>query len=74
MVHQKVILDLAFQFDNACTTKEDLRKAYEKYNHIPQESRALINTFLKEGSDKDYELNLSMYGKAAKLEKLKDAK
>ncbi|GJW68626.1 hypothetical protein Tco_0123050 [Tanacetum coccineum] len=30
MVHQKAILDLALQFDNACTTKEDLRKAYEK--------------------------------------------
>ncbi|GJY39259.1 hypothetical protein Tco_0670079 [Tanacetum coccineum] len=27
MVHQKAILDLALQFDNACTTKEDLRKA-----------------------------------------------
>nr|GEX88864.1 hypothetical protein [Tanacetum cinerariifolium] len=69
MVHQKAILDLALQFDNACTTKEDIRKAYEKCNHIPQESRALIDTFLKEGSDKDYELNLSMYRKAEKLEK-----
>ncbi|GJS31676.1 hypothetical protein Tco_0492296 [Tanacetum coccineum] len=49
MVHQKAILDLALQFDNACTTKEDPRKAYEKCNHIPQESRALIDTFLKEG-------------------------
>ncbi|GKE44427.1 hypothetical protein Tco_1471711 [Tanacetum coccineum] len=39
MVHQKAILDLALQFDNACTPKEDLRKAYEKCNHIPQESR-----------------------------------
>ncbi|GKD05831.1 hypothetical protein Tco_1180805 [Tanacetum coccineum] len=56
MVHQKAILDLALQFDNACTTKEDL---------ILQESCALIDTFLKEGSDKDYELNLSMYRKAA---------
>ncbi|GKF22660.1 RNA-directed DNA polymerase, eukaryota, nucleotide-binding alpha-beta plait domain protein, partial [Tanacetum coccineum] len=56
MVHQKAIMDLALQFDNACTTKEDLRKTYEKCNHIPQESRALIDTFLKEGSDKDYEL------------------
>ncbi|GKA86429.1 hypothetical protein Tco_0808140 [Tanacetum coccineum] len=70
MVYQKAILDLALQFDNACTTKEDLRKAYEKCNHILQESRALIDTFLKEGSDKDYELNLSMYRKTAKLEKL----
>ncbi|GJZ20187.1 hypothetical protein Tco_0556777 [Tanacetum coccineum] len=26
MVHQKAIMDLALQFDNACTTKEDLRK------------------------------------------------
>ncbi|GKF23778.1 hypothetical protein Tco_0076100, partial [Tanacetum coccineum] len=74
MVHQEAILDLALQFDNACTTKEYLRKAYEKYNHIPQESRALIATFLKEGSDKDYELNLSMYKKAAKLEKQINAK
>nr|GEY58016.1 hypothetical protein [Tanacetum cinerariifolium] len=30
--------------------------------------------FLKEGSDKDYELNLSMYGKSEKLEKQIDAK
>ncbi|GKC06587.1 hypothetical protein Tco_0998197 [Tanacetum coccineum] len=60
MVHQKAILDLALQFDNACTTKKDLRKAYEKCNHIPQESHALIDTFLKESSDKDYELNLSI--------------
>ncbi|GJY63023.1 hypothetical protein Tco_0464483 [Tanacetum coccineum] len=61
MVRQKAILDLALQFDNACTAKNDLRKAYEKCNDIPQESRALIDTFLKEESDKDYELNLSMY-------------
>ncbi|GKB77261.1 hypothetical protein Tco_0944156, partial [Tanacetum coccineum] len=54
--------------------KEDLRKAYEKCNHIPQESRALIDTFLKEGSDKDYELNLSMYRNASKLEKQMNAK
>ncbi|GJW72852.1 hypothetical protein Tco_0132222 [Tanacetum coccineum] len=40
--------------------KDDLRKAYLKCNDIPQESRALIETLLKEGSDKDYELNLSI--------------
>ncbi|GJR18977.1 retrotransposon protein, putative, ty1-copia subclass [Tanacetum coccineum] len=60
MVRQKAIMDLALQFDNACTAKDDHRKAYEKCNDIPQESRALIDTFLKEGSDKDYELNLSI--------------
>ncbi|GJT09452.1 transposase, MuDR, MULE transposase domain protein [Tanacetum coccineum] len=70
----KAILDLALQFDNACTAKDDLRKAYEKCNDIPQESRALIDAFLKEGYDKNYELNLSMYGKAVKLEKQMNAK
>ncbi|GKB36329.1 hypothetical protein Tco_0881271, partial [Tanacetum coccineum] len=38
MVRQKAILDLALQFDNACTAKDDLRKAYKKCNDIPQES------------------------------------
>ncbi|GJW43932.1 ribonuclease H-like domain-containing protein [Tanacetum coccineum] len=73
MVRQKAFLDLALQFDNACTAKDDLRKAYEKCNDISQESRALIDTFLKEGSDKDYELNFSMYGKATKIEKQMNA-
>ncbi|GKA75087.1 hypothetical protein Tco_0781465 [Tanacetum coccineum] len=71
---QNAKLDLALQFENSCTAKDDLRNAYEKCNDISQERRALIDTFLKEGSDKDYELNLSMYGKAAKLEKQMDAK
>ncbi|GJU07132.1 hypothetical protein Tco_1123562 [Tanacetum coccineum] len=66
---QNAIAELAVQFDNACTAKDDLRKAYEKCNDIPQDSRALIDTFLKEESDKDYEMNLSMYAKAAKIEK-----
>ncbi|GJR04265.1 hypothetical protein Tco_0527249 [Tanacetum coccineum] len=74
MIRQKTILDIALRFDDACTAKDDLRKAYEKCNDIPQESRVLIDTFLKEGSDKDYELNLSMYGKAAKIEEQMNAK
>nr|GEV74951.1 hypothetical protein [Tanacetum cinerariifolium] len=71
---QNAILDLALQFENSCTLKNDLRNAYEKCTDISQESRALIDSFLKECFDKDYELNLSMYGKAAKLEKQMDAK
>ncbi|GJX30765.1 hypothetical protein Tco_0240620 [Tanacetum coccineum] len=74
MVRHKTILDLALQFDNACTAKEDLRKVYEKCNDIPQESRALIDTFLKERSDKNCELNLSMYGKTAKIKKQMNVK
>ncbi|GJX08330.1 hypothetical protein Tco_0196262 [Tanacetum coccineum] len=53
-------MELAVQFDNATTTKNSLRKAYEKCNDIPQESRALIDTFLKQESDKDYEMNLAI--------------
>ncbi|GKE42427.1 hypothetical protein Tco_1469711, partial [Tanacetum coccineum] len=71
---QNAILDLALQFENSCTTKDDLRKVYEKCTDISQKSRILIDTFLKECSDKDYELNISMYEKATKLEKQMDAK
>ncbi|GKF38182.1 hypothetical protein Tco_0118243, partial [Tanacetum coccineum] len=39
---QKAIAELAMQFDNASTTKDDMRKAYEKCNDIPQKRRALI--------------------------------
>ncbi|GKD37767.1 hypothetical protein Tco_1257974 [Tanacetum coccineum] len=55
---QNAIMNLALQFKNSCTVKDDLRNAYEKCIDISQESRALIDRFLKEGSDKDYELNL----------------
>ncbi|GJT34912.1 hypothetical protein Tco_0925331 [Tanacetum coccineum] len=74
MVRHKAILDLALQFDNACTAKDDLRKAYKKCNDIPQESSALIDAFLKKESDKDYDLNLSMYENEAKIEKQMNAK
>ncbi|GKC82027.1 hypothetical protein Tco_1137744, partial [Tanacetum coccineum] len=46
--------------------KDDMQNAYEKCNDISQESRALIDTFLKEASDKDYEMHNSLFGKAAK--------
>ncbi|GJV97715.1 hypothetical protein Tco_1549292 [Tanacetum coccineum] len=71
---QDVRLNLAFQFDDSCAVRDDLRKAYEKCNNISQGSRALICTFLKESSEKDRKLHLSMYGKAAQLEKQMDAK
>ncbi|GKA80868.1 hypothetical protein Tco_0787560 [Tanacetum coccineum] len=71
---QNAILNLALQFENSCTVKNDLRNAYKKCTDISQKSRALIDSFLKEGSDKDYELNLFMYEKAAKLKKQLDAK
>ncbi|GJS77626.1 hypothetical protein Tco_0727507 [Tanacetum coccineum] len=68
-VRQKAMMDLAVQFDNASAAKHDLRQAYEKCNDIPQETRTLIDTFLKQESDEDYEMNLAMYRKAAKIEK-----
>nr|GEU90316.1 hypothetical protein [Tanacetum cinerariifolium] len=71
---QNAIMDLALQFETSCTVKNDRRNAYEKCTDISQESRALIDSFLKEGSDNNYELNLSIYEKAAKLEKQMNAK
>nr|GEV74876.1 hypothetical protein [Tanacetum cinerariifolium] len=64
-VRQQVIMNLAVEYDNACTTKDDMWKAYEECNEILKERRALINTFLKETSDKDYDMHNSLFGKAA---------
>ncbi|GJV41975.1 hypothetical protein Tco_1420415 [Tanacetum coccineum] len=71
---QDALLELAFRFEDSCAVRDDLRKAYEKCNDISQESRALIGTLLKESSEKDRKLYLSMYGKAAQLEKQMGAK
>ncbi|GJU95934.1 hypothetical protein Tco_1320690 [Tanacetum coccineum] len=68
------LLELAFRFKDSCAVRDDLRKAYEKCNEISQESRVLIDTLLKEISKKDRKLHLSMYGKAAQLEKQMGAK
>ncbi|GKD64928.1 hypothetical protein Tco_1307036 [Tanacetum coccineum] len=37
-VHQNAVLDLALQFENSCTAKDDLRKAYEKYEEALRET------------------------------------
>ncbi|GKB32267.1 hypothetical protein Tco_0871668, partial [Tanacetum coccineum] len=71
---QDVLLNLAFQFEDSCAIRDDLRKAYKKCNDISQESRALICTLLKESSKKDRKLHLSMYRKAAQLERQMGAK
>ncbi|GJS56370.1 hypothetical protein Tco_0629732 [Tanacetum coccineum] len=63
------LLELAFQFEDSCAIRDNLKKTYEKCNDISQESRALIYTILKESSKKYRKLHLSMYGKAAQLEK-----
>nr|GEU48167.1 hypothetical protein [Tanacetum cinerariifolium] len=67
---QLAIMNLAVEYDNFCGAKDNLRKAYELCNHIPQETRA----FLKEGSNKDYKLHNSLFGKTAKIEKQINAK
>nr|GEV07002.1 hypothetical protein [Tanacetum cinerariifolium] len=56
------------QFENASAAKSNFRKAYEKCYDITHESRALIDTFLKQESNKDYDMNLALYRKAAKIE------
>ncbi|GJY19763.1 hypothetical protein Tco_0391254 [Tanacetum coccineum] len=71
---QDVLLNLAFQFEDSCAVRDHLRKTYEKCIDISQESRALICTLLKESSEKDCKLHLSMYKKAPQLQKQMDTK
>ncbi|GKD41025.1 hypothetical protein Tco_1261232 [Tanacetum coccineum] len=66
---QMAIMNLAREFDNACTAKDELRKAYEEYIDISLEQRVLIEIFQKIESDKDYEMHNALFRKAAKLEK-----
>ncbi|GJW98945.1 hypothetical protein Tco_0180753 [Tanacetum coccineum] len=67
-VRQLAIMNLAVEFENANIAKDDMRKAYEECNDIPKEKRALIDTFLKKESDKDYEMHNALFRRAAKLE------
>ncbi|GKC11839.1 hypothetical protein Tco_1008621 [Tanacetum coccineum] len=54
------LLELAFQFEDSCAIRDNLKKTYEKCNDISQESRALIYTILKESSKKYRKLHLSI--------------
>ncbi|GJU62552.1 hypothetical protein Tco_1244387 [Tanacetum coccineum] len=47
MVRQKAILNLALQFENACTAKDDLRKSYEKCGSSSQ-THEICDVYLTE--------------------------
>nr|GEX91186.1 hypothetical protein [Tanacetum cinerariifolium] len=66
---QLAIINLGHQFDNAITTKDEMRKAYEECKDIPLVKRALIENFLKIESELDQQMQNALFRKAAKLEK-----
>ncbi|GJR60070.1 hypothetical protein Tco_1502232 [Tanacetum coccineum] len=67
-LRQLAIMNLAVEYDNAITAKDELRNTYEKYNDIRQEKRVLIDSFLKQESNKDYKMNNILFRKAATIE------
>nr|GEX09915.1 hypothetical protein [Tanacetum cinerariifolium] len=67
---QLSIMNLAVEYDNASTSKDDMRKAYDECNDIPKEQRALIDTFFKQESNKDYEMHNALFRNATKLKKI----
>ncbi|GKE90953.1 hypothetical protein Tco_1572048, partial [Tanacetum coccineum] len=60
-IRQKALMELAVQLESASAAKNDFRKAYEKCYDITHESRALTDTFFKQESNKDYDMNLALY-------------
>nr|GEY97110.1 hypothetical protein [Tanacetum cinerariifolium] len=56
-LRQLAIMNLDIEFENASITKDDKTKAYDECSDIPQEKRALIDTYFKQESDKDYEMH-----------------
>ncbi|GJV19334.1 hypothetical protein Tco_1368354 [Tanacetum coccineum] len=67
-VRQQAIMNLAVQFENASDTKDNLRKAYEERDDIPQEKRSMIDIFLKGESWKAYEIHNALIRKATKIQ------
>ena len=51
-----------------------MRKAYEECSDIPQEKRALIDAYLNQTSDFDYEMHNALFRKAGKLEQQMNSK
>nr|GEX49160.1 phospholipase-like protein [Tanacetum cinerariifolium] len=66
---QLAMMNLAHEFNDTSTTKDELRKAYEECRDIPLEQRALIEKFLKIKADLDYEMNNDLLLKETMLEK-----
>nr|GEY20023.1 reverse transcriptase domain-containing protein [Tanacetum cinerariifolium] len=61
--HQLVIMNLAHQFDNAITAKDELQKAYEECRDIPLAQHALIENFLKIESELDQQCRMLCLGR-----------
>ncbi|GKD90982.1 hypothetical protein Tco_1366489 [Tanacetum coccineum] len=54
---QLAIMNLVVESENATIAEDNLRKAYDECNDIPQEKRAPVDTYIKQESDKDYEMH-----------------
>ncbi|GJR87894.1 hypothetical protein Tco_0211905 [Tanacetum coccineum] len=67
-VRQLAIMNLVVEFENASIAKDDRRKAYDECSDILQEKRVLIETYLKQKFDKDYEIHNALFRKAGKIE------
>ncbi|GKE92593.1 hypothetical protein Tco_1573688, partial [Tanacetum coccineum] len=67
-IEEDKVRQLAIIYDNANTTKDEPHKAYEKCSDIPQEKHVLTDTYLKQESDKDYEIHNALFRKATKIE------
>nr|GEX04482.1 retrovirus-related Pol polyprotein from transposon TNT 1-94 [Tanacetum cinerariifolium] len=61
------IMNLACEFDNACTAKDKLQKAYEECKDISLEQGVLIENVLKIESDKDYEMHNALQVSPGKI-------
>nr|GEZ75421.1 hypothetical protein [Tanacetum cinerariifolium] len=63
-VCQLAMMNLAHEFNDASTAKDELGKAYEKCRDIPLEQRDLIEIFLKTEAELDYQMNNALLLKA----------
>nr|GEV05393.1 hypothetical protein [Tanacetum cinerariifolium]GEV86605.1 hypothetical protein [Tanacetum cinerariifolium] len=73
-VCQLAMRNLAHEFNDASTAKDELGKVYEKCIDIPLEQRDLIEIFLKTKAELDYQMNNVLLLKVEKLENKSEIK
>nr|GEV14627.1 phospholipase-like protein [Tanacetum cinerariifolium] len=66
---QLAIMNLDHQYGDAIEAKDELLKAYEQCRDISIDKRAMIEKFLKNKSELDYEMQSALFRKKTKLKK-----
>ena len=64
----QALVDTIVLFTNTSKAKDDMIKAYKKFNDIPHQKCVLLETFLNEESLKDYNIAFDLFQMIRKIQ------